>query len=356
MAQFTGTRRQLASLRLSAQWIGAPRPGATAADVVRRMTAMQAQDFGGVKWSIGLRAPGLTDAEVERALAAGEIVRSWPMRGTLHVVAPEDLGWMLQLTTPRLLRGVAKRREQLELDDATVERAREIAIANLEGGRILSREGIQQLWNAHGIATTGQRGYHLLWSLSQTGTLVFGPVDGKQQSFVLLDEWVTAPRRLEGDEALGEWAARYFASHGPATERDFAWWASLTLGEVRRGIAVAKPDTLEMDGTTYYYDAATEPAANAVHLLPGFDEYLLGYQDRSAPLAAEHAQAIVPGNNGVFLPTIVANGEVVGLWKRHARARRTELELSAFGSTTSMGRAAKRYGAFLGIPVEVRES
>ena len=351
------SRTLLTSLRLAAQWISTPRPGATAAEVVRHMTAMQAQDFAGAKWSVGLRAPGLTDVDVEAALADRSVVRSWPMRGTLHLTAPEDLGWMLRLTAPRLIRGARLRREQLGLSEAHIERAREGAVGALAGGRVLSRDGIQQLWTEQGIETTGQRGYHLLWSLSQTGTLVFGPVDGKQQTFTLLDEWVTAPRVLDGDEALGEWAARYIASHGPATVRDFAWWASLTLTEARRGIAVAAPRELEVDGTTYYLAHDLEPARRGTHLLPGFDEYLLGYQDRSAPLAAEHFAVIVPGSNGVFQPTMVDAGEVVGTWRRTVRAKRVDLALLPFEQrdVSRWSRAASRYGSFLGIPAEVAE-
>ena len=346
-------RERLARLRLSAQWIARPRRGASTADVVRHLTAMQAQDFSGVKWSVGLRARGITDADVERALANGEIVRSWPMRGTLHLVAPEDLGWMLALTTPRLMRGIVKRRADLGLDDAIVERAREISVEHLSGGRVLSREAIQTLWNEHGVETTGQRGYHLLWSLSQTGTLVFGPVQGKQHTFTLLDEWVPEPRRLEGDDALGEWAQRYFTSHGPATVNDFAWWASLTLTEARRGLAVADLDELEVDGTTYYLAHGLEPAPRSVHLLPGFDEFILGYQDRSAALAPEHFATIVPGNNGMFQPTIVVDGEVVGTWKRTPRAKRVDLELRPFEAAPDVERARAAYATFIGIPVEL---
>ena len=346
-------RERLARLRLNAQWIARPRRGASTADVVRHLTAMQAQDFAGAKWSVGLRAPGVTDADVERALADGEIVRSWPMRGTLHLVAPEDLGWMLALTTPRLMRGIVKRRADLGLDDAIVERARELSVEHLSGGRVLTRDAIQALWNDHGIETTGQRGYHVLWSLSQTGTLVFGPVQGKQHTFTLLDEWVPEPRRLEGDEALGEWAQRYFTSHGPATVKDFAWWASLTMGEARRGLALTDLAELEVDGTTYYLARDLEPAPRSVQLLPGFDEFILGYQDRTAALAPEHFATIVPGNNGVFQPTIVSNGDVVGTWKRAVRAKRVDLNLIPFGEAPDVERARSAYARFLGISVEL---
>jgi len=346
-------RERLSRLRLGAQWIARPRPGASAAEVVRHLTAMQAQDFAGAKWSVGLRAPGLTDHDVERALATGQIVRSWPMRGTLHLVAPEDLGWMLALTTPRLMRGATTRRLNLGLTDADIERARELAVEHLEGGRVLSRDDIQAMWNEHGIETTGQRGYHLLWSLSQTGTLVFGPVDGKKQTFTLLNEWVPSPRTLEVDESLGEWAERYFTSHGPATVRDFAWWASLTLTEARRGVALADLATMEVDETTYYLAHDLEPAPRSVQLLPGFDEFILGYQDRTAALATEHFATVVPGNNGIFQPTIVVNGEVVGTWRRMPKTKRVDVQLLPFGVAPVVDKPLAAYGRFLGLPTEV---
>jgi len=148
-----------------------------------------------------------------------------------------------------------------------------------------------------------------------------GRVKGRQQTFALLEELVPAPRRLERDEALGELAFRYFRSHGPATVRDLARWSGLTIRDARRGLAVCgrQLTTLDLDGVTYHLSPATlaQPSHNRiVRLLPGFDEYLLGSGDRSAALAPEHGHAVVPGGNGMFKPTIVANGEVVGTWRR----------------------------------------
>jgi len=350
---FTGSRKLLTSMRLSAQWIATPRD-ASVAEVVKHMTAMQAQDFGGAKWSIGLRSTTVTDAQVEAALAAGEIVRSWPARGTLHFVAPEDLGWMLRLTSPRQTRVAAGRHRQLELDERDFAAARDLALQHLGGGRSLTRTDLLALWDSHGVSTAGQRGAHLLVHLAQTGVIVFGPVAGKQHSFVLLDEWVTAPRRLDRKQSLAEWALRYFTSHGPATVRDFAWWASLTLTEAREGLALALPslESLEVDGIAYFHVAGLEPAKAATNLLPGFDEYMLGYQNRGAALDDEHAEAIVPGGNGMFMPTIVTNGHVTGLWKRTLRAKRVDVAIEPFGTAPRVDRAIRRYAAFLETPVQ----
>ncbi len=293
---------------------------------------MQGQDLPGARWSVGLRVAGATLADVDAAFDAGEVVRSWPMRGTLHLVLAEDLRWMLDLTAQRSLASAAQRRAVLGITEAEVERARELAVDALPGRTALSRGSLLAAIDAGGVSTAGQRGYHLLWYLAQTGTLVLGPSDGTRQTFARLDAWVRAPRRLERDEALTELALRYFRSHGPATIADLARWSGLTMRDVRRGTALAGTGlaSIEAGGVPYHLALETldapPPGAGGVLLLPGFDEYLLGYRDRSAMLAPEHAQAIVPGSNGMFKPTIVIDGEVVGTWSRRSTSREVRVE------------------------------
>jgi len=338
----------------------------TPLEVVRRMLALQAQDFPGVKWSVGIRQTGATEVAVETACDAGEIVRSWPLRGTLHLVAGEDLGWLLALTAPRATASAAGRRASLGITEDDVEKAREIARSALSGRRVLTRDALLAIIDAAGVSTLGQRGYHLLWYLAQTGTLVLGATAGRKQTFALLDEWVSQPRPLGGDEALGELAVRYFGSHGPATAADLARWSGVTVGEVRRGIGIcgATLTTLELDGVTYHLAPETldgaAPTAR-VHLLPGFDEYLLGYGDRTAALAREHSEAIVPGGNGMFKPTIVVDGEVVGTWKRTLRAREIVIETAPFARLPSpvhegLAKAVEAYGAFTGRPARLAKA
>ncbi|WP_411698486.1 winged helix DNA-binding domain-containing protein [Conyzicola sp.] len=365
---YAAHRRDIALLRLGTQRVSrAAVADASPADTVRHLLAMQAQDFAGAKWSVGVRTPGSTDAAIEAALAAGEIVRSWPMRGTLHFVPPADLGWMLSLTSARTIRSAAGRHRQLELVEADFERARDIAVAELHGGRALSRADLLERFETGGISVAGQRGVHLIARLALWGVLVFGPLrageagKANQQTFVLLDEWVTAPRTLERDEALGEFALRYFTGHGPATVRDFAWWSSLTLGDARAGLAIARDrlDELDLGGTQYFVPRDAAAATSEVLALPGFDEYLLGYQDRGAVLAQEHSELIVPGKNGMFMPTIVVGGEVVGTWRRTITAKGVTVEPQPFDplSATSLRRfeaAVGRYAAFLGLPLLAR--
>jgi len=362
MTRRASAARRLASLRLAAQRLGAA-PLGDVASVARWMTAMQAQDFPGACWSLGLRAAGATEATVREALGSGAVVRSWPMRGTLHFVPGEDLGWVLSLTAERTLRGAAARRAALDLDDAQLGRARDTAAAALSGGKRRTREQMMQLFEQAGLSTAGQRGYHLLWHLAHVGLLCFGPPEGPEQTLVLLDEWVPRPRKPGRDEALAELATRYFSAHGPATLHDFAWWTSLTMKDARLGASAAGRAlaSLEADGASYLLSPALldapEPAPSAL-LLPGFDEFMLGYQDRSAALPAEHAQRIVPGNNGMFLPTLVVDGQVVGTWKRTLRARRVALEARPFVALparvkSALGEAAGHLGRYLGLTPEL---
>jgi hypothetical protein len=298
------------------------------------------------------------------------------MRGTLHFIAPEDLHWVLAITTPRLVAGAARRLADLELDEKSLEGAREIVVARLTGGKALSRTKLLAHIHERGVSTEGQRGYHVLWHLSQTGSLCFGPVEGKEQTFVLLDEWVKKPRRFdERDEALGELARRYFVSHGPATTKDFAGWTKLTAGDVATGLAVARPHLAELtlSGTPHFMAADAEAimkrgaklAKGSVVVLPGFDEYLLGYKDRSAVLPAKYAERIVPGGNGVFKPTIVEDGQVVGTWSRVTKAKETVITPDRFSAPSTKGTGAaaatkafetavRHYGQFIGQPVRVK--
>lgn len=360
----------LLRFRLSAHGIAgtASATAPTATTTVRRMLAMQAQDFAAACWAIGLRTPTALVTDVLSAMDRGEIVRSWPMRGTLHALAAEDLGWMLAVTAPRMLASARTRERTLEIDAQVLAQAGEAAVAMLGGGRSASRDEYMAALEAAGIGTGGQRGYHLIWHLAQNGLLCWGPTQRAQQALVLLDEWVREPRRLQGDEALRELVSRYLDGHGPATLADIVWWSKITVAEAKRGVAAAGDGilTLTIDDRPYLVsrrqaeNAPTHPLTRgdreAVYALPGYDEYLLGYRERSAVLDDAHASLIVPGGNGVFQPTIVAGGRVVGTWRRSTGAggvtvRPLPFEASPAWQRRGIARAADAYGRFMGVPV-----
>lgn len=224
-----------------------------------------------------------------------------------------------------------------------------MAVAALAGGAPLRRDDLMAAWSTAGLTTSGQRGYHMLWHLAQTGTVCFGPVRDGEQRIVLVGEWVRRPRRLEREAALGEGAWRYFRSHGPATVKDYSRWTGLVAADVRAGLAWARPRLAAvtarrrgalMDPETPELLAAWRRDAGGVLLLPGFDELVLGYGDRRAVLPVEFAERFVPGRNGVFKPTVVSNGQVVGTWKHRGRGARRTISATPFTAFTDEVAAA----------------
>ena len=333
--------------------------------VVAHLGAVQAQDYAGSLWTIGLRLKEATQALIEQAIAARTIIRTWPMRGTLHFVAAADVRWMLKLLTPRAIAGTAARQRQLEINPQVLARSQELIVQALEGGKQLTRTQIYQVLERGNIVPTGQRGIHILGRLSQEGLLCLGSHHDKQPTFVLLDEWLppSLTKSLERDEALAELAKRYFTGHGPATLSDFERWAGLKISEARAGLEMVKAQLRreEIAGQTYWL-AQNEPAVFAttrtVYLLPGFDEYILGYKDRSAVLEPQHSQKVVPGGNGMFISTIISNGRVAGTWKRTTKKDKlviTPVPFSALNEveTTALKAAAADYSRFITMPVEV---
>ncbi|MDR1188387.1 MAG: winged helix DNA-binding domain-containing protein [Bifidobacteriaceae bacterium] len=304
-----------------------PKTARNPAQVAHHFLSMQAQDFAASLWALGARS-GAPQAEVEQAYQQGKVVRSWPMRGTLHTVPAEDIGWLQRLTAAKVLgAGAERRRQHLGLEPAHIEKVREAVTAILAGGRALSREDLMAAVAARGVEVAATWKYHLIWYLAQTGTLVFGPAADGRPLLVLASEWIAAPRALGRDEALAELAARYTASHGPATEDDLAWWSGLGKRDVRAALALAGSRVAREradDGAEYWlapdlHDADRAASAPTVELLPAFDEHLLGYRDRTVMLDPAHAAPVCPGGNGVFKPTVVVDGVCAGTWRPIAR-------------------------------------
>lgn len=346
-----------ARLRLASQRLA--RPLASPAAVVAWMGAVQAQDRAAALWAIGLRTERAKAADVERAFDRGEVVRTWPMRGTLHVVPAKEAHAMVALLAPRALRRAASRERELRLTDRVLERSRGVLARALEGGHRLTRPEAYQLLDAAGIATRGQRGVHILGHLAQEGLLCLGPMEGKQSTLVLLDEWARPPKeRAPRAQALTSLAATYVRGHGPASAQDFAWWCGQPVGEARAALEGAR-GLRERDGL--WTASRPRPAAREgrAHLLPAFDEMLVGYKDRSASLARIPPRR-VPPSAGLLSPVVVVDGQVVGRWTRKqgpkgiALTARWLVPLDA-AEREAVARAAERYGAFHGVKVELAE-
>lgn len=342
-------RHRLASQQLSQPAFQKPE------EVVAHLGAMQAQDFANAKWAIGARLPGAVEADIDDAIARRTIVRTWPMRGTLHFVAAADVRWMLALLTPRIIAGTAARQQRLELDDTVFAATRKRLAKWLKGGG-MTREALHAALDQDGISTANYRGYHILWRHAQEGLICFGPHEGKEPTFVLLDEWIPAAKALERDRALGELARRYFTGHGPATVDDFVWWSGLKVSDAKAGIEAASAHLTKVDSSWMSKTASAPGAACEVQFLPGFDEYLLGYRNRDAMLDPRHAEKVVPGGNGIFLPMLLLDGQIAGTWKRAVKKKGvavTALPFAAMGKARlkEAEQALAAYGRFLGLPV-----
>ena len=341
----TSAERTLLRHRLASQHLAAPRPGSPL-DLVRAMGAVQAQDYPGGLWAIGLRLDGVVEADVERAIADAALVRTWPMRRTLHLVAGEDVRWMLRLLNPR----------QLALS------AGRILTRALRGGGRLTRPAAYEELRRGGVAPDGQRGIHVLADLAQQGLLCCGPREGKQPTFVLLEEWVPPAAEPPRDEALATLAARYFGGHGPATLHDFVWWTGLLVADARRAIGAAGALVEERHGELVRYASADAPPPASSRramaaLLPPWDEYLVAYRDRS--FATRALRESDP--NGVGLigkPLVIVDGTVRGAWRRELRPAAVRVTLDLWSALTAaerraVERAAARYGEFLGRELEL---
>lgn len=317
---------------------------ATPHAVVSHLGAVQAQDYLGALWAVGVRTRTAAEGDVERALAERSIVRCWPMRGTLHFVAAEDARWMLALLAPRVLSRHRGRLERdFELDRRTLGRARAVVERALEGGNALTRTEIYAALEKARIPTGAGRGLHILFALAHERVLCFGARRGKQPTFVLLDEWLppSAPRSRE--EALAELARRYFCGHGPATAADFAWWSGLTAKEAKEAIALAGP---------IEEVAPAAAAERSMHLLPPFDELTVAYRDR-APIAEPAIFRRINAGGGMINAVVVSAGRVVGSWKRTLRGKSVEIAVSLLRELDARERraldqAAARYAAFVG--------
>ncbi len=356
------TSRRIAYLRLKNQYIagiGFDRP----ADTVEWFGAVQAQDYLGALWAVGLRTQQATEKKIEQAIAEKSIVRTWPMRGTLHFVAARDARWMLELLTPRIVAGRANRlKKHMELDEKVFSRSKEVIGRALEGGRQMERNSIYKALEAARISTSNMRGLHILSRLAMNGFICFGAREGKQHTFALLDEWIPESRKMDREAALAELARRYFTSHGPATLQDFIWWSGLTSANAREGLGLAKARLEQeiIDDQTYWfssYNGEVKDIAADVYILPAFDEYTVAYRDRSAVLDPLHAKQTSSGY-GIFHPIIVVDGRVAGTWKRTQTRGSIVITPNLFvkiskAKTEALAEAADRYGRFLEATIEL---
>lgn len=344
------------------QRISTPQAG-TPADIVRWLGAVQAQDFAGAKWGVGLRLLGMKDEQVEQAFTKGLILRTHLMRPTWHFVTPEDIRWLLALTADRVRAAMRSVHFRLGIDDDLVRRSNRSFEKALQDGQPLTREELVQVLKKDGIDPgSGQRLGNILMRAELDGVICSGPRRGKQFTYLLLDERAPAGRVLDRQYALAELAGRFFLSRGPATLPDFARWSGLTLTEARSGLQAVKDKLLEerWEGQSYWLPASSSPAREGgrrTYWMSVYDEYLSGYQDRRAMLAPAFLEPLRGIGNGL-VNILVLDGQVVGAWRRVERKSELQVELVPFrllaeGELAALQEAGKRYGAFFGKEVVI---
>lgn len=330
-------------------------------EVVGWLGVVQAQDYLGSLWAAGLRIKDSTEKMIMQALDDRTIIRTWLNRGTLHYAAAGDVRWMLELLAPRIIANNASRlRKNYDLDDDVIAKSRTVLTQELQGGSRLSRSAMYETLEKAKISTVRTRGLHILWRLALEGLICFGPRQGKQPAFVLLDEWMPDSKMLERNDALGEMAARYFTSHGPATLHDFAWWSGLTNSDAQAGLEMAKPNLASetIVNQDYWFSDGKGNKKNVmpdVYLLPPFDEYLVAYADRKEILDSTYIGRS-DFINSYANPTIIVNGRIAGTWKRTIKKDGVEVWLNPFivlsdEEKSILNMAARYYGGFLGLKV-----
>jgi hypothetical protein len=334
------------------------------ADVVAWLGAIQSQDYAGAKWAIGQRAIGLTDAAVDRAFDEGAILRTHILRPTWHFVTPVDLRWMMPISGPRVAARCATYFRKLELDAALLRRSVGVLERALEGRNYLTRAVLQTALARARISVTGVRLAFVVMRAELDAAICSGPRRGKQFTYALFDERVPTGNAFTRDEALAALTTRFFASHGPATIKDFVWWSGLTVQDAKAGIAAVSP-SLESDafGDRTYFFAASKatapPSAPTGFLLPNYDEFLVAYKDRDATVMTTIAQRIVDGAFDSYAHPLVLDGQLAGTWRRvmNGRASKEALHVtvSSFKPLSRQNRqlldgATARLAKFLEMP------
>ncbi|HLF33438.1 MAG TPA: winged helix DNA-binding domain-containing protein [Cyclobacteriaceae bacterium] len=338
----------------------------TVKEIARWMGAMQAQDYEMVKWALGIRLPGSGEQDIEIAIRRGDIIRTHVLRPTWHIVSAEDARWMIRLTAPHIHAGMKSRHKQLEITGAVLTKSNRIIEKILASGEYASRDELVAGFEKAGLPNTDNRAAHLLVCAELDMLICSGPSHGKKATYALFDKRVPESKPLLREEALAKLAGRYFSSHGPATLKDFTWWSGLPATDARQGLESAKSGLYSEksgDETYWFKGSLTAPLKKSFPalLLPGYDEFIISYKDRSAVIPTEKFRQAI-SSNGIFWPVILVDGKAAGMWKRAIKNEKLIITLDLFsGNHQLSGKTIKKqfeksagsYGNFLRLETEL---
>ncbi|PJZ48823.1 winged helix DNA-binding domain-containing protein [Leptospira saintgironsiae] len=331
----------------------------SAEKVLEALGAIQGQDYAASKWAIGLRAPSLKEEDIESAFLDKKIIRSWPLRGTLHVVSAKDIYWLLDLLGPPTISKYSAHYKKIELDTKVLKKCYSILSKNLSNQNFLTRKEISSILEKSGITTNTTRLSHILQRAGLEGLVCFGPRRDKDFTYTLIEEWIPKIKRVkkQKEESLYDITKKYFDTRAPATLADFVWWSGLNLKDAKTGIESlgSKLISFQKDDQTYYASKKMDIVENnsdTLFLLPAFDEFLLAYTDRRDCMDPPPKRLLTPADD-LFRPTLVINGWVSGIWQREFKKEDVILKVNPYKPLNTnfkkkLKKAAEEYASFLG--------
>ncbi|MDR1341490.1 MAG: winged helix DNA-binding domain-containing protein, partial [Prevotellaceae bacterium] len=302
--------------------------------LVAWMGAVQAQDYGMSKWALGIRLKSATIGDVEAALNEGKILRTHVMRPTWHLVAAEDIRWMLQLSGERIRSSCASRDRSLEITEKLYSRCNRLIGKILENNNHLNRQELALELAKAGIAADASRMIHFMMRAETEGIVCSGIDRGNRQTYALIDERVPPAKTLHREEALAALATRYFRSHSPAGLQDFAWWSGLSAGDAKQAVHLIRAELFTVrfrESLLFVHQSysKTLKSPDTFHFLPAFDEYVIAYRDRTSILEVEHQRKAF-SKNGIFHPVIASNGKIAGTWTKTVNKNRITVKPAFF--------------------------
>ena len=325
-------------------------------EIVNHMGAMQAQDFNMAKWAIGLRLKKVMEKDIDAAIDSGSILRTHVLRPTWHFVSADDIHWMLDLTAPKIKASMKGRHKQLELGESVLKKSNKIIQKVLEEKQFATRKELINELNKSKISTTENRASHIFLNAELNKIICSGKMKGKEITYALLSERVAEPKSFNREEALAKLAEKYFKSHGPATLRDFAWWSGLSITDAKNALEIIKKDMVseKINDEEYWFSNSfsfVKKFKDSTFLLPAFDEFLISYKDRSASVVTEHESKAF-SKNGIFWPTILSKGKVIGTWKREIKKDVLLITINFFDSKNKLKKddlekEARKFGLYL---------
>ena len=331
--------------------------------VVEWLGAIQAQDYAGAKWAIAQRMTDATDSALDQAFADGSILRTHLLRPTWHFVTPKDIRWMLALTAPRVHAASAFMYRKEGLDKAIIKKSYAVLEKTLRGNKQLTRAELGSAFEKRGIIAKGQRLSYFMMSAELDGIICSGARRGKQFTYALLEERAPQVKALSRAEALTTLISRYFSTRGPATLQDFTMWSGLTMADAKNGIDMVKPQFMneEINGQTYWFPDSSAPEkikSPTAYLLPNYDEYFIGFRDRSAIGEVAKRVGIKEDDPALIAHILILDGQIVGGWRRILKKDAVLVETSLITKLTkaeeqAIANAAERFGKFLGLPVSL---